>query len=60
MLDHVKNPTITEKDMQHQNQVGKKIWLHVYQQFIEALMLQHSQSEDKLLFHNKLQSCLND
>ena len=50
MLDHVKNPTITEKDTQPVNQADKKTWLHVYQQYTETWMLQHSQSEDKLLF----------
>jgi hypothetical protein len=53
-LDHVKNPTITEKDMQPVNPVGKKTWLRVYQPFIEAWMHQHSQSEDNHLFHNNL------
>ena len=50
MLDHVENPTIIEKDMQPVNQADKKTWLLAFQQFIEMWMLQHSQSEDKLLF----------
>ena len=50
MLDHVENPTTIEKDMQPVNQADKKTWLLAFQQFIEMWMLQHSQSEDKLLF----------